>query len=81
MKKTDRPTVTVYLDGACQLGSRAIQMCRRRFGADAVQRVVVTHCQAPALGTGLTRAAAVARLHLRRANSAMVSGARAFAEL
>jgi len=56
-------------------------MYRRQPGADGVLWVDVANCEAPALGVGLTRDAAMARLHLRRADGSLVSGARAFTEL
>ena len=56
-------------------------MVRRQIGADDLQWVDVANCEASALGVGLTRSAAMARLHLRRADGSLVSGARAFTEL
>lgn len=73
---TDRPTV--YFDGACPVCSREIAMYRRQPGAEQVGWVDVTACDAAALGTGLNRDAALARLHLRRADGTLVSGAAAF---
>lgn len=56
-------------------------MYRRQPGAEAVQWIDVTHCEAAELGEGLTREAAMARLHLRRPDGSLVSGARAFTGL
>jgi predicted DCC family thiol-disulfide oxidoreductase YuxK len=81
MATLDQTSATVYFDGACPVCSREIEMYRRQPGADAVQWVNVAQCEAPALGAGLTRAAAMARLHVRRADGSLVSGARAFTEL
>ena len=81
MATLDQTCATVYFDGACPVCSREIEMYRRQPGADAVQWVNVAQCEAPALGAGLTRAAAMARLHVRRADGSLVSGARAFTEL
>ncbi len=81
MPASNIPTATVYFDGACPVCSREIQMYRSQSGGGAVQWVDVAQCQAPALGADLTRAAAMARLHLRRADGSLVSGARAFTEL
>ncbi len=75
------PSATVYFDGACPVCSREIAMYRRQPGAGAVEWVDVAQCEAPALGAGLTRAAALARLHVRRADGSLVSGAQAFTEL
>ena len=81
MTHAQNPSPTVYFDGACPVCSREIGMYRRQPGADAVQWVDVAQCDAPALGAGLTHSAAMARLHLRRADGTLVSGARAFTEL
>lgn len=81
MLSNDRPRTTVYFDGACPVCSREIKMYRRQRGSDAMRWVDVAHCEAPALGAGLTRAAALAQLHVRRADGSLVSGARAFSEL
>jgi len=81
MSTTHHPSTTVYFDGACPVCSREIGMVRRQIGADDLQWVDVANCEASALGVGLTRSAAMARLHLRRADGSLVSGARAFTEL
>lgn len=78
---SDQPSPTVYFDGACPVCAREIAMYRRQPGGGAVQWVDVAQCEAPALGAGLTRAAAMARLHVRRADGSLVSGALAFTEL
>ena len=56
-------------------------MYRREQGADAVNWVDVTRCDAAALGSGLSREAAMARLHLRLPDGRLVSGAEAFTGL
>ena len=56
-------------------------MYRRQPGADAVQWIDVAHCAPAELGAGLTREAAMARLHLRRPDGSLISGAAAFAGL
>jgi len=71
----------VYFDGACPVCSREIDLYRRQAGAEAVQWVDVAHCEAADLGAGLTRTDAIARLHMRRADGTLVSGALAFTEL
>ena len=53
-------------------------MYRRQRGAENVQWIDVAQCQAAELGSGLTREAAMARLHLRRPDGSLVSGALAF---
>jgi len=56
-------------------------MYRRQPGADAVRWIDVAQCGPAELGAGLTREAAMARLHLRRPDGSLVSGARAFTGL
>ncbi len=56
-------------------------MYQRQPGADALQWVDVARCGASDLGSGLTREAAMARLHLRRPDGSLVSGAQAFTSL
>ena len=56
-------------------------MYRRQPGADAVEWIDVAHCGPAELGAGLTREAAMARLHLRCPDGSLVSGARAFTGL
>ncbi len=56
-------------------------MYRRQPGSDGLHWVDVAQCEAGDLGTGLTREAAMARLHLRHPDGRLVSGAQAFTEL
>ncbi|WP_444763773.1 DCC1-like thiol-disulfide oxidoreductase family protein [Roseateles sp.] len=69
---------TVYFDGDCLVCSREIAMYRRQPGADAVCWVNAAACDAGAFGPGLSRDAALARLHVRRADGTLVGGAAAF---
>ena len=81
MNEITSPVPTVYFDGGCPVCSREVAMYRRQPGANALQWVDVAHCGPAELGTGLTREAAMARLHLRRADGSLVSGALAFTGL
>ena len=56
-------------------------MYRAQPGAENVCWVDVTRCDNAELGPDLTRDAALARLHLRRADGGLISGAAAFAAL
>lgn len=56
-------------------------MYRRQPGADTLAWIDVAQCPTAELGPGLTREAAMARLHLRRPDGSLVSGARAFTGL
>jgi predicted DCC family thiol-disulfide oxidoreductase YuxK len=72
---------TVYFDGACPVCSREVALYRRKPGADAMEWVDVSACGPDALGPGLTRDAALARMHVRTADGHLVSGAAAFAAI
>jgi predicted DCC family thiol-disulfide oxidoreductase YuxK len=73
--------LTVYFDGGCPVCSREIRFYQRRPGVEAFAWVDVTQADAMALGPGLSREAALARMHVRRADGTLVAGAAAFAEL
>ncbi len=74
-------TPTVYFDGGCPVCSREVAMYQRTPGGDRLNWVDVAHCEPAALGADLSREAAMARLHLRRADGRLVSGAEAFTSL
>lgn len=76
---TERPTI--YYDGGCPVCSREISFYRRRPGSETFAWVDVMQADAADLGPGLTRAAALARIHVRRPDGGLVSGAAAFAEI
>lgn len=77
----DHSKPTLYFDGDCPICSREVAMYRRQPGADGVCWVDVARCEPADLGCSLTREAAMARLHLRRPDGRLVSGAEAFAAL
>ena len=72
MHKTTPLLPTVYFDGGCPVCSREVAMYRRQPGADGLQWVDVARCGPADLGEGLTREAAMARLHLRSADGSLV---------
>jgi predicted DCC family thiol-disulfide oxidoreductase YuxK len=72
---------TLYFDGACPVCSREIAVYRQQAGAEGVHFVDVARCSAAELGPGLDREAALKRLHWRRADGRLVSGAAAFTAL
>ncbi len=73
--------VQVYYDGACPVCSREIAFYKARPGADSFVWVDVSDAGAVDLGAGLTRDKALARMHVRRADGTLLSGAAAFAEM
>ena len=75
------PETTVYYDGGCPICSREVAQYRRARGAEALRFVDASACDPAALGPGLTREAAMAAMHVRRADGALVQGARAFGEI
>ena len=81
MTESNNMLATVYFDGGCPVCSREVAMYQRQPGADGLNWVNVAGCTGQELGPDLTREAAMARLHLRRPDGSLVSGARAFTEL
>lgn len=80
-RPADAASLTVYFDGACPVCSREIAAYRRQAGADACAWVDVSACEPAVLGADLSREQALARMHVRRADGSLVSGAAAFAEM
>jgi predicted DCC family thiol-disulfide oxidoreductase YuxK len=69
---------TVYFDGGCPVCSREVAVYQRERGGQDIRWEDVTRCEPVELGPGLSREAALARLHLRRSDGELVSGAAAF---
>ena len=70
----------VYYDGGCPLCSKEIAFYQSR-PTPGITWVNVDACDASALGDGLTRKQAIQRLHVRRSDGTLQSGAAAFAAL
>ncbi len=81
MKSTPTPLLTLDYDGGCPVCTREIGFYQRRRGADRIHWVNLAQCEASDLGTDLGFDAAIARLHARRPDGHLESGARAFAAL
>ena len=75
------PALTVYYDGACPVCTREIAGYRRQPGAEACAWVDASRCDEAALGAGLTREAALKRLHVRHADGRLADGVLGFANL
>lgn len=75
------PRLIVYYDGGCAVCSREIGFYQRLRGAEQLDWVDAARCDPTALGSGLSHAAALARLHVRQADGRLLSGAQAFAAL
>ena len=71
----------VFYDGGCPICSREIAFYRARPGAEGFECVDVVNSPEQALGPGLSREAALARMHVRLADGKLLSGAAAFAAM
>ena len=79
MAKAER--LTVFYDGACPLCRREIDFYRRRKGAQSLDWVDVSRCAGETVAPGLSKAEAMARFHVKRADGRLASGGLAFAQL
>ena len=73
--------LTVFYDGACPLCRREIGFYQRRDGAQSIDWVDVSRCAGETVAPGLTKAEAMARFHVKRADGRLASGGLAFAQL
>lgn len=71
----------VYYDGGCPLCRAEIASYQRTPGGESLRWVDVHSCDPALLGAGLERSAALARMHVRRADGTLIRGAAAFAEI
>ena len=76
-----RSPCTVYFDGLCPVCSREVETYQQLRGGDAINWVDASRCDAAELSTGLDRAYALRRLHVRSADGTLLSGAAAFVEI
>lgn len=71
----------VYYDGGCPLCRAEIATYQCAVGGDSLRWVDAQGCAAAELGSDLERPAALAKLHVRRADGRLVVGAAAFVEI
>lgn len=69
---------TVFYDGGCPVCRREIAAYRNRAGAEAMDWVDLTSAELP---PGADREAMMARMHVRRRDGSMATGAAAFAAI
>ena len=72
---------TVYFDGMCPVCSHEIAAYRQLRGGEDIDWVDASRCDASVLIADLDRASAMRRLHVRRSDGTLVSGAAAFVEI
>lgn len=71
----------LFYDGGCPICSREVALYRSGPGAERLDWVDLSQCGTADLGPGLSREAALGRLHLRLADGRLLSGAAAFTAL
>jgi predicted DCC family thiol-disulfide oxidoreductase YuxK len=81
MNATSPSLLTLYYDGGCPVCTREIGFYQRRRGAERIRWVNLSQCEDSDLGADLSRDDAYVRLHARRPDGQLVSGARAFAAM
>lgn len=79
---TDQAGVmTVFYDGSCPLCTAEIGIYRHCAGAETVAFIDVSAHEPGTIVTGLDKATALRRFHVRNADGALVSGAEGFGHL
>ena len=73
--------VTVFYDGSCPLCTAEIGIYRHCAGAETVAFIDVSMNETGTIGTGLDKATALKRFHVRDADGTLVSGAEGFGRL
>lgn len=76
-----RAKAIVLFDGQCPLCSREIAHYRRRSGADRIEWIDIADINNDPGDLGVSRAQALARLHVRDANGRWHTGAAGFVQL
>ena len=71
----------VFYDGSCPLCAREIDFYRRCRGGDEIEWVNVATYQGSHIAQGISKCAALSRLHIEDATGRYHSGARAFAKI
>lgn len=77
----EQTPLEVFYDGGCPVCSREIEFYRGRTGGGQVVWVDVTSADPATLGADLTHETAMARMHARRPDGTLASGAAAFGEI
>ena len=72
---------TIYFDGGCPVCTREIAVYQRQPGAESCTWIDASRCAEAEFGTGLTRDAALKRLHVRLPDGSLQHGARGFAAM